>query len=154
MERGFTYFDTAYMYHEYEGERATEGCACDAQGPRQLYAGRRMLPVVQLKEKRGYGARFSMSRVERCGVEHFRLSSSALAGCGAGCKNVKRLDCFVICDADQRQRARQSTSDFPFHDSAEVLDQILTEHPEAEFVQLQLNYLDWEDGAGTVPQVL
>ena len=34
---------------------------------------------------------------------------------------------------------------FSFHDSAEVLDQILTEHPEAEFVQLQLNYLDWED---------
>ncbi len=33
---------------------------------------------------------------------------------------------------------------FSFHDSAEVLDRILTEHPEVEFVQLQINYLDWE----------
>lgn len=32
-----------------------------------------------------------------------------------------------------------------FHDTAEVLDQILTEHPEVECVQLQLNYLDWDD---------
>ena len=34
---------------------------------------------------------------------------------------------------------------FSFHDSAEVLDEILTKHPEMEFVQLQINYLDWED---------
>ena len=34
---------------------------------------------------------------------------------------------------------------FSFHDNAGVLDRILTEHPEAEFVQIQLNYLDWED---------
>ena len=34
---------------------------------------------------------------------------------------------------------------FSFHDSAEVLDEALTKHPEAEFVQLQLNYIDWEN---------
>lgn len=33
---------------------------------------------------------------------------------------------------------------FSFHDNAELLDQILTRHPEMEFVQLQINYLDWE----------
>ena len=34
---------------------------------------------------------------------------------------------------------------FSFHDKAEVLDKILTRHPEMEYVQLQLNYADWED---------
>ena len=34
---------------------------------------------------------------------------------------------------------------FSFHDSAEVLDEALTKHPEVEFVQLQLNYIDWEN---------
>ena len=33
---------------------------------------------------------------------------------------------------------------FSFHDNAELLDRVLTEHPEVEFVQLQLNYLDWD----------
>ncbi|MCR5178710.1 MAG: aldo/keto reductase [Lachnospiraceae bacterium] len=36
---------------------------------------------------------------------------------------------------------------FSYHDRAELLDRILTEHPEVEFVQLQLNYLDWESEA-------
>lgn len=34
---------------------------------------------------------------------------------------------------------------FSFHDSPEVLDDILSKHPEAEFVQLQINWADWED---------
>ena len=33
---------------------------------------------------------------------------------------------------------------FSFHDKAELLDKILTDHPQMEFVQLQINYLDWE----------
>ena len=36
---------------------------------------------------------------------------------------------------------------FSFHDTADMLDEILTKHPEMEFVQLQLNYGDWENGA-------
>ena len=35
---------------------------------------------------------------------------------------------------------------FSFHDTPEFLDQVLTEHPEVDFVQLQLNYLDWNNG--------
>lgn len=34
---------------------------------------------------------------------------------------------------------------FSFHDTADILEQILSEHPEVDFVQLQLNYLDWEN---------
>jgi predicted aldo/keto reductase-like oxidoreductase len=34
---------------------------------------------------------------------------------------------------------------FSFHDSAEVLEEVLTKHPDAEFVQLQINYADWDD---------
>lgn len=34
---------------------------------------------------------------------------------------------------------------FSFHDTADVLDEILTRHPEMEYVQLQINYADWEN---------
>ena len=37
--------------------------------------------------------------------------------------------------------------EFSFHDNAELLDKVLTEHPEMEFVQLQINYLDWDSEA-------
>ncbi len=37
-----------------------------------------------------------------------------------------------------------NTMGFSFHGTAELLDEVLTDHPEMEFVQLQLNYLDWE----------
>ena len=59
-------------------------------------------------------------------------------------KTVKRLGCFGFA-MQKKAEGKVKHVGFSFHDSAEVLDQILTEHPEAEFVQLQLNYLDWED---------
>ncbi len=34
---------------------------------------------------------------------------------------------------------------FSFHSTPEHLDQLLTDHPDVEFVQLQINYADWED---------
>ena len=46
--------------------------------------------------------------------------------------------------AEQKEKGFIRRLGFSFHDKAEVLDEILAAHPEAEFVQLQINYLDWE----------
>ena len=141
MERGFTYFDTAYMYHEYESERAMKDVLVTRKD-RDSYTLASKLPVMQLKEKEDMERIFNEQR-EKCGVEYFDyyLLHSLDA---EHYKNVKRLDCFGFA-MQKKAEGKVKHVGFSFHDSAEVLDQILTEHPEAEFVQLQLNYLDWED---------
>ena len=44
---------------------------------------------------------------------------------------------------DMKRERKAKHIGFSFHDSSDVLDKILTEHPEVEYVQLQLNYIDW-----------
>ena len=59
-------------------------------------------------------------------------------------RKVERFDSFGFV-ARMKAEGRIRHIGFSFHDSAELLDRILTEHPETEFVQLQINYLDWEN---------
>lgn len=141
MERGFTYFDTAYMYHEYESERAMKDVLVTRKD-RDSYTLASKLPVMQLKEKEDMERIFNEQR-EKCGVEYFDYYLLHALD-AEHYKNVKRLDCFGFA-MQKKAEGKVKHVGFSFHDSAEVLDQILTEHPEAEFVQLQLNYLDWED---------
>ena len=141
MERGFTYFDTAYMYHEYESERAMKDVLVTRKD-RDSYTLASKLPVMQLKEKEDMERIFNEQR-EKCGVEYFDYYLLHALD-AEHYKTVKRLDCFGFAMQKKAEGTVKHVG-FSFHDSAEVLDQILTEHPEAEFVQLQLNYLDWED---------
>ena len=53
------------------------------------------------------------------------------------------LDCFNWIQ-DKKAKGLVKTIGFSYHDGPELLDQVLTEHPEFEFVQLQINYLDWD----------
>lgn len=141
MERGFTYFDTAYMYHEYESERAMKDVLVTRKD-RDSYTLASKLPVMQLREKEDMERIFNEQR-EKCGVEYFDYYLLHALD-AEHYKTVKRLDCFGFA-MQKKAEGKVKHVGFSFHDSAEVLDQILTEHPEAEFVQLQLNYLDWED---------
>ena len=63
------------------------------------------------------------------GVDHYKI--------------YQELDCFTWLKEKKEQGLVRHIG-FSFHDSAKMLDQVLTEHPEVEFVQLQLNYLDWD----------
>ena len=58
-------------------------------------------------------------------------------------KIYEDLDCFSWIK-EKKEKGLVKTIGFSFHDTAEVLDKVLTEHPEMEFVQLQMNYIDWE----------
>ena len=140
LERGFTYFDTAWMYCAFQSENAVKA-ALTSRHPREsftladkLHAGfvhsledRDTIFNTQL-EKTGTGY-FDYYLLHDMGVEHYEI--------------YKKFDCFTWL-AEKKARGLVKHMGFSFHDHADVLDKILTEHPEVEFVQLQLNYLDWE----------
>lgn len=141
LERGFTYFDTAYMYHDFQSERAI-GEALVKRHPRDSFTLTSKLPTMFLEKKEDMD-RIFQEQLDKCGVDYFdfylihNLSVSHY-------EIAQRLDCFSFVQA-QKAAGKIKKFGFSFHDSAELLDQILTDHPETEVVQLQINYLDWED---------
>ena len=144
LERGFTYFDTAYVYHKGESERVAKE-AIVKRHDRNSFTLATKMPIFNFKSGDGpekLDAYFA-EQLEKCGVDYFDyyLLHSLDAG---SYETVQRLDAFGW-GMKEKAAGRIKRLGFSFHDKAEVLDRILTDHPEAEFVQLQINYLDWED---------
>ena len=141
LERGFTYFDTAYMYHNYQSEIAARE-ALVKRHPRDSFLLTSKLPTMFLKEE-GDQERIFAEQLEKCGVDYFDYYLIH----NLNVKNyetAKRFDSFGYV-AGLKKAGKVRHFGFSFHDTAEVLDGILTDHPEVDFVQIQLNYLDWED---------
>lgn len=139
LERGYTYFDTAYMYHNAESERAVK-TALTSRVDRDKYLLATKMPTMKLEKEEDLERIFNEQR-EKCGVEYFDYYL-------LHCLNTRlydiatKLKAFDFC-LQKKAEGKIRRFGFSFHDSAEVLDKILTEHPEVEFVQLQINYLDW-----------
>lgn len=142
MERGFRYFDTAYPYHEEMSEEAVKK-AVVSRIPRDHFLLADKMPIFQVKSSEDY-PRFFEEQMGRCGVDYFdyyllhnlgrdRYDSTEKYG---GFEFIRRM----------KQKGYVREIGFSFHDDAITLDRILTDHPEVDFVQLQINYLDW-DGA-------
>lgn len=144
LARGFTYVDTAYFYHGKESERVVKDILT-SRYPRESYILADKMPITSLREKGTVEdqARIFDEQLEKCGVDYF---DRYLVHCvnAANYKAAKRLDTFAFL-AKKKEEGKLRHLGFSYHDNAVLLDQILTEHPEVEFVQLQLNYLDWED---------
>ena len=140
LEQGFTYFDTAYMYHEFQSENVIREALVQRHS-RESYILTTKLPTMYLKEKEDMERIFE-EQLQKCGVEYFdyylvhNLNVKHYA-------TAQRLGAFDFV-MQKKKEGKVRHVGFSFHDTAEVLDQILTEHPEVEFVQLQINYLDWE----------
>ena len=140
IERGFTYFDTAWMYCAFKSEEAIKE-ALVKRYPRDSYTLATKLHAGFIKTKEDRDAVFEEQR-RKTGVEYFdyylihdvRRSHYEI---------YNNLDCFTWAQEKKAQGLIKHLG-FSFHDNAEFLDQVLTEHPEMEFVQLQINYLDWE----------
>lgn len=140
LERGFTYFDTAYMYHKYESEAAVKKALVDRY-PRERFLLADKLPLSHLK-KEGDMARFFDEQLLKCGVEYFDyylLHNMSRAYYGA----AERFGAFAFAK-EKKAEGKIKRLGFSFHADAELLEEILEKHPEVEFVQLQLNYIDWE----------
>lgn len=140
LAQGFCYFDTAYPYHNGSSEKAVRRCLVERYDRDRFLLATKM-PVWLVKESGDYGKIFEEQR-ERCGVSYFDFyllhainkDRAAEAEQNGGFEFMKQM----------KTEGKIRHIGFSFHDTAEVLDQILTEHPEIEFVQLQINYYDWD----------
>ena len=140
MERGFTYFDTAIMYNGFASQRVA-GEALVKRYPRDSF-------TLATKLHSGFfNSREDMERIfaeqlEQTGAGYFDYY--LLHGIEAGSlPKYEQFDCFGWL-LEKKAQGLVKHVGFSFHDSPELLDGILTRHPEMEFVQLQINYLDWE----------
>lgn len=139
MAAGLKYFDTAYVYH---GSEAAAKEALVDRYPRDSYYLTSKLNAGSWAAKNEEEAKkeFEIS-LERTGAGYFDFYLLH----ALGKKNLPLYDKYGIWDFVKEKKAEGKIKywGFSFHDTPEVLEQILTEHPDAEFVQLQLNYADW-----------
>lgn len=140
MEQGFTYFDTAWMYCAFKSENAVKEALTDRY-PRDRYTLTTKLHASYLKTKEDRDRIFEEQR-QKTGVDYFDYY--LLHAIDQELYSIyNEMDCFNWLIEKKKQGLVKHIG-FSYHDSAEFLDQVLTEHPEMEFVQLQMNYLDWE----------
>ncbi len=139
IQRGFTYFDTAWMYHNLNSEQIVKLALTDRYSHDQYTLATKYHLAYQ---KDGTPEEVFLGQLERCGVEYFDYyllhdmghdNYAKFQECGA-------FDMVMKMKAEGKIRH----VGFSCHDKADFLDKVLTEHPELEFVQIQLNYLDWE----------
>ena len=140
LERGFTYFDTAWMYHSFQSENVVKEALVDRY-PRDSYTLATKLHAGFIKTKEDRDKVFEEQR-RKTGVEYFDYYLLHDIGFDHY-KTYTDLDCFRWL-IDKKEKGLVRHIGFSYHDNAELLDKVLTEHPEFEFVQLQINYLDWE----------
>ncbi|MBQ1506009.1 MAG: aldo/keto reductase [Erysipelotrichales bacterium] len=140
LDAGFTYFDTAFVYTG--SEAVMKECLVDRH-PRSTYTiatklNAAMGGVTEEEAKK----EFEIS-LERTGAGYFDYYLLHALGDG----NYKKYEDYGIWEFVKQKKAEGKIRHmgFSFHGSPELLERLLTEHPEAEFVQLQINYADWED---------
>ena len=139
MEAGFNYFDTAYVYPG--SEKATRKALVERY-PRDSFTIATKMYALPGMPEATVKREFKVS-MRQAGVDYFDyyLLHSLRDS------NYKKYERQKIWEFAQEQKAKGHIRHlgFSFHDGPELLDEILTRHPETEFVQLQLNYMDWEN---------
>ena len=141
LNRGFTYFDTAYVYNNGKSEEALRESLVERY-PRDSFQIATKMPLWAVNSPEDHEVRFQES-LDRLGVDFldFYLLHNLSGDRIDATENLGGWDFMKKIKEDGRAKH----IGFSFHDTAERLDEILTKHPEAEFVQLQINYADWED---------
>ncbi|MCD7893199.1 MAG: aldo/keto reductase [Erysipelotrichaceae bacterium] len=139
LERGFTYFDTAWMYCKFKSEEAVKTCLVDRH-PRDSFTLTTKLHHGFIKTKEDRDKIFN-EQMKKTGVDYFDyyfihdINSHSI-------EVYEKLDCFNWL-LQKKAEGLVKHIGFSFHDGPELLDKVLSEHPEFEVVQLQINYLDW-----------
>ena len=142
LAAGFTYFDTAYGY---EGSEAATRAALVDRYPREAYQLATKLPAWAGARTAEEAKQMFYTSLERTGAGYFDFY--LLHNCGE--TRTAPFDAFGIWDfvMELKEQGLVKHVGFSFHDQAPVLDDLLTRHPEMEFVQMQVNYADWENPA-------
>lgn len=140
LSRGFDCFDVAATYHDGCCEAAMRH-ALTERHPRTSYRLCDKLPTMQV-ENAAQQEDIFRRQLERCGVEHF---DRYLVHCATEefFARAEALESFRFV-LRKRDEGLAGEAGFSFHGSPELLERILTEYPQMDFVQLQINYVDWE----------
>ena len=140
MEKGFTYFDTAWMYNGFASECVAKAALVDRY-PRDSFTLATKLHSAFFNSLEDRDKVFN-EQLRKTGAGYFDYY--LLHGVEASrYPHYEKFDCFNWLLEKKRQGLVKHAG-FSFHDSPELLDKILTKYPEMEFVQLQINYLDWD----------
>lgn len=141
ISQGFCYFDTAYPYHQGQSENAIKKAVVERY-PRDSFVLADKMPVWLIASHEEYGKYFQ-EQMERCGVDYFDYYLLHTMG-AKNYASTLQYDAFSFLKKI-KEEGKAKHIGMSFHDKAEVLETILKEHPELEFVQLQINYIDWEN---------
>ncbi|WP_296861068.1 aldo/keto reductase [uncultured Methanobrevibacter sp.] len=140
LEKGFTFFDTAYPYHFGNCEVAFRKAVVERY-PRDSYVIADKLPLFSITSEDQLEPIFS-EQLERTGVDYFDYYLLHNVS-GFSEKGFLDVDSFGFANK-KKEEGKIKHLGLSTHGNAEYLDNILTMHPEMEFVLLQINYLDWE----------
>ncbi len=133
------YFDTAYVYHNGTSEVAARE-ALVKRYPRDSFMLATKLPAWEIKKESDVERIFN-EQLERTGVDYFDFYLLHSIEDGANYDTYVKYDCFRW-GMKKKEEGKIRHFGFSFHGSPELLEKILDAHPEIEFVQIQLNYLD------------
>ena len=140
LDAGFTYFDTAWAY---KGSEDAVRQALVERYPRDSYQlATKCAAWIDCKTRNDAIAQFETS-LERTGAGYFDFYLLH----NLGEHRTEKFDDFGLWDwiLEQKAAGKIKHAGFSFHSTPEELDELLTAHPEMEFVQLQVNYADWEN---------
>jgi predicted aldo/keto reductase-like oxidoreductase len=141
LDRGFTYFDTALTYHGFKSEEFVREALVKRHGRDQFTLATKLPPRVLKAE--GEQERIFDEQLEKCGVEFFDYYLLHNIGLSAYQQALK-YDSFGFVQKKKKEGKIENVG-MSFHDTPQLLDEILTAHPELDFLQLQINYIDWEN---------
>ncbi|MBR2805943.1 MAG: aldo/keto reductase [Oscillospiraceae bacterium] len=142
VEGGGTYFDTAYVYDNGKSEEAIRE-ALVKRYPRESFTIATKLNAAMHCNDEESAKQQLFTSIERTGAGYFDFYLlHALQR-----SNIDKYNNYHLWDfvKEQKEKGLIRHWGFSFHSDPELLDQLLTEHPDAEFVQLQINYADWEN---------
>lgn len=141
MEAGGTYFDTAYVYHEGTSESAVRQALVERYPRESFTIATKCLAWAQPNAE---AAKACLdTSLERLGVDYVDFYLLHNVG---GVRTAK-FDEYGMWEWAQQKKDEGIIKQlgFSMHDGADALDKLLTEHPNMDFVQLQVNYLDWDN---------
>lgn len=139
MNAGMNYFDTAYVYHGGRSEVAARE-ALVKRYPRESFMLATKLPAWEIKQESDRDRLFE-EQLKRAGVDYFDFYLLHSIEDGSNYDTYVKYDCFNW-GVQKRAEGKIKHFGFSFHGSPELLTQLVDSHPEIEFVQIQLNYLD------------
>lgn len=141
LERGFSYFDTAYVYHSYQAETAVRKALVERH-PREVFQLATKMPLRDFKDENDLESIFN-EQLKNCGVDYFDYYLLHNMGHNVY-EKCRKYGAFDFVKEKQAQGKIRFVG-MSFHDTPELLEEVLAQYGNfLDFLQLQINYMDWE----------